>query len=183
MSEGVTNIIVTGVGGQGVLKATDILSHAALEAGHDVKSSVAKGMSRRGGRVTGDVRFGPRVLSPLSPVGETDYIVVIEASQTDSVRGRARPGAPFIHAADIDASALPSARALNLALLGRLSTLLTIPRPPGSTPYESASLPNPSRQITSRHSVLGERVVLRKQATGLHLVLLQHTHDCCNVLE
>jgi indolepyruvate ferredoxin oxidoreductase beta subunit len=127
MSEGVTNIIVTGVGGQGVVKATHILSHAALEAGHDVKSSVAKGMSRRGGGVTSDVRFGPRVLSPLAPVGETDYIVVLEASQTDSVRGRARPGAPFIHAADIDASALPSARALNLALLGRLSTFLTIP--------------------------------------------------------
>jgi indolepyruvate ferredoxin oxidoreductase, beta subunit len=125
--EQVTNVVVTGVGGQGVLKAADILALAALEAGYDVKSSVARGMSRRGGGLTGDVRFGSRVLSPMVPNGEVDYIVVLEATQTGAARVRAREDATFIHAADIDCGALSSPRSLNVAALGRLSTLLSIP--------------------------------------------------------
>ena len=52
------NIVLAGLGGQGVLKGTDILADVALRAGFDVKKSEIKGMSQRGGSVTGDVRFG-----------------------------------------------------------------------------------------------------------------------------
>ena len=73
----VTNIVVAGLGGQGVLKGSDILADAALRAGYDVKKSEIKGMSQRGGSVTSDVRFGERVWSPMVPVGEADRKSVV----------------------------------------------------------------------------------------------------------
>ena len=63
----VTNVIVAGLGGQGVIKASDILADAAFRAGYDVKKAEIHGMSQRGGSVTCDVRFGPQVLSPDGP--------------------------------------------------------------------------------------------------------------------
>jgi indolepyruvate ferredoxin oxidoreductase beta subunit len=69
MPSQVTNIILAGLGGQGVLTASDILADAILRAGFDVKKSEIKGMSQRGGSVTSDVRFGKNVLSPMVPTG------------------------------------------------------------------------------------------------------------------
>ena len=69
----VTNVVVAGLGGQGVLKGTDILADVALRAGYDVKKSEIKGMSQRGGSVTGDVRFGERVFSPMVPSGRGGF--------------------------------------------------------------------------------------------------------------
>ena len=63
------NIVVAGLGGQGVLTATDIIADVALRAGFDVKKSEIKGMSQRGGSVTCDVRFGGQILSPMVPGG------------------------------------------------------------------------------------------------------------------
>src|SRR5512137_3045430 len=77
----VTNIVVAGLGGQGVLRGTDILADVALRAGYDVKKSEIKGMSQRGGSVTGDVRFGERVFSPMVPSGEADFLLVLEPTQ------------------------------------------------------------------------------------------------------
>jgi len=59
-----------GLGGQGVLKASDILADVAFSAGLDVKKSDVHGMSQRGGSVASDVRFGERVFSPMVPRGE-----------------------------------------------------------------------------------------------------------------
>jgi len=58
------NVVVAGLGGQGVLKASDILADVAFSAGLDVKKSELHGMSQRGGSVSSDVRFGERVFSP-----------------------------------------------------------------------------------------------------------------------
>ena len=73
----VTNIVVAGLGGQGVLTATDIVADVAVSAGLDVKKSELHGMSQRGGSVSSDVRFGKQVFSPMVPEGEADYLVVI----------------------------------------------------------------------------------------------------------
>ncbi|MEA1928252.1 MAG: indolepyruvate oxidoreductase subunit beta [Candidatus Auribacterota bacterium] len=78
MTEKATSIILSGVGGQGVLLAARILSEAALRAGLDVKSSEVHGMSQRGGSVLAQVRFGPRVYSSLTPVGTGDFLVALE---------------------------------------------------------------------------------------------------------
>src|ERR1035441_1870884 len=84
----VTNIVVAGLGGQGVLKGTDILADVALRAGYDVKKSEIKGMSQRGGSVTGDVRFGHHVFSPMVPAGEADFLLVLEPTQVEPHRDR-----------------------------------------------------------------------------------------------
>ena len=71
------NVVIAGLGGQGVIKASDILSEAAFRSGYEVKKREIHGMSQRGGSVTSDVRFGPQVLSPMVPPGEADYLVVL----------------------------------------------------------------------------------------------------------
>jgi indolepyruvate ferredoxin oxidoreductase beta subunit len=126
-SSNVINVIVAGLGGQGVLKGTDILAQAALRAGFDVKKSEIKGMSQRGGSVTGDVRFGDNVLSPMVPPGEADYLLVLEPTQVDPNRHLLRPGGRVITPAVVNPESLPSKKALNVALLGALSAHLPIP--------------------------------------------------------
>ena len=123
----VTNVVVAGLGGQGVLKGTDILAEVALRAGFDVKKSEIKGMSQRGGSVTGDVRFGERVFSPMVPVGEADFLLVLEPTQVEPNRHLLRPGGVLITPDAINAEALPHKRTLNVALLGALSAHLPMP--------------------------------------------------------
>lgn len=79
----VTNVVFAGLGGQGVLKVSDMLADAAFRSGLDVKKSELHGMSQRGGSVSSDVRFGQRVLSPMIPEGEADFLVVLEGSQVE----------------------------------------------------------------------------------------------------
>ena len=119
-----TNITVAGLGGQGVLRGTDILAQVALRAGCDVKKSEIKGMSQRGGSVTGDVRFGERVFSPMVPAGEADFLLVLEPTQVEPNRHRLRPGGVLITPDAVDADNLPTKKTLNVALLGTLSAHL-----------------------------------------------------------
>ncbi len=74
MNKRVTNILLAGVGGQGTLLASEVLSEALMLAGNDVKKSEIHGMSQRGGSVTSHVRFGARVHSPIIPEGEADFL-------------------------------------------------------------------------------------------------------------
>ena len=74
--------MIAGLGGQGVLKASDIVAEAAFRAGLDVKKSEVHGMSQRGGSVTSDIRFGRQVSSPMMPPGEADYLVLLDAGST-----------------------------------------------------------------------------------------------------
>ncbi len=127
MPSKVTNVIVAGLGGQGVLRATDILADVALRAGYDVKKSEIKGMSQRGGSVTGDVRFGEQVFSPMVPEGEADFLLVLEPTQISPNRHWLRPGGVLIPPELVNAAALPHKRTLNVALLGGLSGCLPMP--------------------------------------------------------
>lgn len=74
----VVNILMVGVGGQGVVLASDILAQAAVVAGYDVKKSEIHGMSQRGGPVFSHVRFGARVYSPVIHKGEADVLWSLE---------------------------------------------------------------------------------------------------------
>ena len=123
----VVNVIFAGLGGQGVLKASDILSDAAFRAGRDVKKSEIHGMAQRGGSVSSDVRFGGEVLSPMISAGEADYLVVLEATQVEPNRHMLREGGVMITPDAVDANALPNRKSLNVALLGVLSARLDIP--------------------------------------------------------
>jgi len=73
-----TNIFVAGVGGQGILKFSNLLCEVAMNAGLDVKKSEIHGMAQRGGSVTTHVRFGEKVYSPLIPQGSAHYMISME---------------------------------------------------------------------------------------------------------
>jgi indolepyruvate ferredoxin oxidoreductase beta subunit len=103
-------VVIAGLGGQGVLKASDILADAAFSAGLDVKKSEIHGMSQRGGSVSSDVRFGERVFSPMVPEGEADFLVVL-AGPGPVNRGAAQGGTLIEPVLLIDESALPTRRA------------------------------------------------------------------------
>lgn len=72
------NILLAGVGGQGILLASEILSSVLLRAGFDVKQSEVHGMAQRGGSVVSHVRFGNKVYSPLIEPGTADITVSFE---------------------------------------------------------------------------------------------------------
>lgn len=74
----VTSILFSGVGGQGIILASKVLVRCAFECGYMVKESEMHGMAQRGGSVTGHVRFGKDVYSPLIPKGEADCLVAME---------------------------------------------------------------------------------------------------------
>lgn len=74
----VTNILIVGVGGQGTILASRVLSGVALRLGYDVKVSEIHGMAQRGGSVVTQVRFGEEVASPIIPLGEADVILAFE---------------------------------------------------------------------------------------------------------
>ena len=78
MTNKVTNILLAGVGGQGTLLASEVLSEALMLSGFDVKKSEIHGMSQRGGSVTSHVRFGQQVYSPLIPEGTADVLFGFE---------------------------------------------------------------------------------------------------------
>ncbi len=82
MSNPVTNILLVGVGGQGILLASEILSEAFMLAGFDVKKSEIHGMSQRGGSVVSHVRFGNKVFSPVVPEGHGDILFGFELLET-----------------------------------------------------------------------------------------------------
>ena len=72
------DLLITGVGGQGVILASDIIGEAALAAGYDVKKTDTLGMAQRGGSVLSHVRIGRRVWSPLIKEGDVDILVAFE---------------------------------------------------------------------------------------------------------
>ena len=88
----ITNIAVCGIGGQGVMTATEILAEAALSLGFDVKKTEVAGMSQRGGVVTSHLRFGPEVLSPQIMPGDADLLVGFEAAEALRWAHMLKPG-------------------------------------------------------------------------------------------
>jgi len=92
MSSDVKNIFLAGVGGQGTLLASEILSETLMTAGYDVKKSEVHGMSQRGGSVTSHVRYGKRVYSPLIPEGLADVLFGFELLEAYRYLPMLRPG-------------------------------------------------------------------------------------------
>jgi indolepyruvate ferredoxin oxidoreductase beta subunit len=81
MSNKSYNILIVGVGGQGVLLASEIISRVAMQAGFDVKKSEIHGMSQRGGVVTSHVRIAEKVYSPTIQQGEVDILMGFEKAE------------------------------------------------------------------------------------------------------
>ncbi len=86
------NVIICGVGGQGILLASELLSLVAVEAGFDVKKSEVHGMAQRGGSVVSHVRIAGKVHSPLVEEGTCDAILSFEKGEVLRYIHYLRPG-------------------------------------------------------------------------------------------
>ncbi|HMK33429.1 MAG TPA: indolepyruvate oxidoreductase subunit beta [Desulfomonilaceae bacterium] len=78
----VYNVLIVGVGGQGIILASDVLGRVAAAHGYDVKKNEIHGMAQRGGSVSSHVRFGKAVYSPIIKVGEADVLLSFEQIET-----------------------------------------------------------------------------------------------------
>ncbi len=121
------NVLFCGVGGQGVLKASEVCGVAAMLAGFHVKKSEVHGMAQRGGSVESHLRFGEQVFSPLIPRGDADVLVCFDRAEGERLGGWLRPGGvSFV--SWLERAAPADRRFLNTYLLGVLSAFLPIPR-------------------------------------------------------
>ncbi|MCL5010846.1 MAG: indolepyruvate oxidoreductase subunit beta [Patescibacteria group bacterium] len=75
------NIVICGVGGQGLVTLLNVLARAAFIEGYDVKTSELHGLSQRGGSVEAYVRFGRRVWSPIISKGTADLVIALEEQE------------------------------------------------------------------------------------------------------
>lgn len=76
------NIIISGVGGQGLISLAKIIAESAFMSNYDVKTSELHGLSQRGGSVKIDVRFGKKIYSPLIPQGKADLVLSLESQES-----------------------------------------------------------------------------------------------------
>jgi indolepyruvate ferredoxin oxidoreductase, beta subunit len=88
----ITNVLLVGVGGQGVLLASDILSEVAMEAGFDARKSEVHGMAQRGGVVSSHLRFGDKVWSAMIPDGQADVMMAFEQAEAMRAMHMLHPG-------------------------------------------------------------------------------------------
>ena len=88
----IVNIVLSGVGGQGVLVASDIMVEVATDAGFDTKKSEVHGMAQRGGSVVSQVRYGNKIYSPLIKMGEADVILAFEKLESIRYLDYIKPG-------------------------------------------------------------------------------------------
>ncbi len=86
-----TNFLITGVGGQGTVLASEIMAALGLAAGHDVKKSDILGLAVRGGAVVGHVRWGDQVYSPIVPEGRADFLIAFEILEGLRWLGQVKP--------------------------------------------------------------------------------------------
>jgi len=127
MNMKITNVVIAGLGGQGVISASNLLAQAVFLAGYDVKKAEVHGMSQRGGSVSTDIRYGEHVLSPMVSSGEADALVLLDETQLDPNRHYLKPNGRLIAPSALAGVKLPTEKALNTALMGVLSITLKIP--------------------------------------------------------
>ncbi|MFW9968967.1 MAG: 2-oxoacid:acceptor oxidoreductase family protein [Candidatus Odinarchaeota archaeon] len=84
-------IVITGIGGQGLIKFIQILGKALMEEGFDVISSETHGLSQRGGKVTCYLRFGHESKAPIPMIGTADMIIALEESTIIDILKFAKP--------------------------------------------------------------------------------------------
>jgi indolepyruvate ferredoxin oxidoreductase beta subunit len=127
MNNNTCNILFCGIGGQGVLKASEICGWAAIFDGFHVKKSEVHGMAQRGGSVESHLRFGKKVFSPLITRGQVDYLVSFHHDEHDRMKNLLRhDGVDLIEYLDKAQAQIEDQRQLNTFLVGVLSALLPV---------------------------------------------------------
>lgn len=127
MKDTVYSITFGGIGGQGVLKASEICGWAALYAGYHIKKSEVHGMAQRGGSVESHLRFGKKVYSPLISAGGADFLVCFHHDEQPRLKAFLKKGGmDLTDSLDKATEAIENPRCLNTCLVGILSPKLPI---------------------------------------------------------
>lgn len=87
-----TNVVLVGVGGQGIIRLSDLLAEVVFRAGYDVKKSEIHGLSQRGGSVYSFVRWGEKVHTPVIMDGEADFLLSLEELEALRYAHMVKPG-------------------------------------------------------------------------------------------
>lgn len=124
--EAVKSVVIAGLGGQGVIKASDIFADAVFKSGYDVKKAEVHGMSQRGGSVNTDIRYGGKVLSPMAPDGEADVLVVMDQTQIDNNKHRLAENGLLLDNSCLENFKYGSPKSGTVAMLGVLSAHLNL---------------------------------------------------------
>ncbi|PLX42441.1 MAG: pyruvate ferredoxin oxidoreductase [Hyphomicrobiales bacterium] len=90
------NVLIVGVGGQGVIMVSKVLALLCQTHGFEVKQSEVHGMAKRGGGVFSHIRFGPKVWSPTIPKGKADILLALEWAEAMRWLDHLKPGGTFI---------------------------------------------------------------------------------------
>jgi indolepyruvate ferredoxin oxidoreductase, beta subunit len=124
----VTNIIFYGIGGQGVLQASEVAGWAALYDGYHVKKTEDFDMEQYGGAVEAHLRFGKKVYSPLVPWGEVDFLVCLNPEEHERLKGMRKAGGVDLLPYVLKAQEVVGEQKLyvNSVVLGALSHYLPI---------------------------------------------------------
>ena len=86
------NVLMVGVGGQGVILASDAMAEIGMAAGYDVKKTDSLGMAQRGGSVVSNMRWGEKVFSPMIKKGEADFLISFEEVEAARWATYLKPG-------------------------------------------------------------------------------------------
>ena len=125
MSE-IMNLFFAGIGGQGVLLASELVGLAAFEQGYGIKKSEVHGMSQRGGSVTSHLRLGDGDFGPLIPNGQADYLVALHPEEAARHEHQLREGGIRVVAKPEYMGLLDAPRSLNVFTVGMLSRHMDI---------------------------------------------------------
>lgn len=121
------NVTFGGIGGQGIIKASELLGWAAMYDGFHVKKSEVHGMSQRGGSVESHVRFGKEVYSPLVGAGQADFLLCFHADEHPRLKEFLKPdGVDLVEYLKKAEETVENPKAVNTALMGVLSVFLPI---------------------------------------------------------
>jgi indolepyruvate ferredoxin oxidoreductase beta subunit len=121
------NVTFGGIGGQGIIKASELVGWAAMYEGFHVKKSEVHGMSQRGGSVESHVRFGKKIFSPLVAPGQADFLMCFHPDEHDRLkRFLKKDGKDLVSYLPTLKDMIENPRHLNTALVGVLAVYLPI---------------------------------------------------------
>ncbi|MDR3270685.1 MAG: indolepyruvate oxidoreductase subunit beta [Peptococcaceae bacterium] len=160
----VKNILLVGVGGQGTILVSQLLSRGLYEAGYDVKMSEVHGMSQRGGSVSTQVRYGAKVFSPIIGKGEADILVSFETMEALRWLDYLKPSGSVV----VNDHQIPSAPILNGAVDYPQHVLETLQAKVQTTVIQATDIARALGNVKAMNIVLFGALVKGMKLTDIH---------------
>ena len=114
------NILIVGLGGQGVIFASDIIAQIFINKNLVVKKSEIHGLSQRGGPVASHLRVGKQIFSPVIPKGEVDFLLAVDEKEGQSWKNNLRTNGTYLTAKKNLTKENPNSKLVNIFLVSQL---------------------------------------------------------------